>query len=72
MQIVGEFKDLEEAYKSLTVKLEKEQTCSWAALNFPQHALKLAGIELNDRGTWARKTHNDMTEAGVQRIWISC
>ena len=34
-QIVVEFKDLEENYKSLTVKLENEQTRSWATLNFP-------------------------------------
>ena len=39
VQIVGEFKDLEEAYKSLTVKLKNEQTRAWAALSFPQHAL---------------------------------
>ena len=50
VQIVGESKDFKEAYKSLTAKLENEQTRAWAAQNFPQHALKFSGIVLNDRG----------------------
>ena len=67
VQIVGEFKNLEEAYKSLTVKLENEQTRAWAAQNFPQHALKITGIVLNDRGAWARNSHSELIIAGIRR-----
>ena len=67
VQIVGEFKDLEEAYKSLTVKLENEQSRSWAALNCPQHTLKFSEIVLNYRGAWAKKMHKDLTEASDRR-----
>ena len=65
VQVIGEFKDLEEAHKSLTVKLENEQTGSWAAQNFPKHALKFTGIVLNDRGAWSRNSYSELFTSGI-------
>ena len=67
VQVTGEFKDLEEAHKSLTVKLESEQTRSWAAQNFPEHALKFTGIVLNDRGAWSRNSYSELFISGIRR-----
>ena len=67
VQVISEFKDLEQAHKKLTAKLENEQTRAWAAQNFPKHALKFTGIVLNDRGAWSRNSYSELFISGIRR-----